>query len=448
MEELLKQIEDQFGPKFAELNSKAEDLAERLESASDPEDRKAVTQRIESLEATAQSLTAEREAALADAERKAMAARIGTLESTIENLRQPGAEFLGGASGSDEKSFYEEGKSFYQDALSAMKGDPAARDRWEQALGGKAMTEGTGSAGGYLVPDEVSSELLALRQQDAVLRGLFSRVDVQSDTLRIASVTGGLSAGWVAELAAKPSSDMTFAEISAGVFTAAGLAIVSNQLLADATRSIDTLINSDLAKRLRNLEEVAFINGTGSGQPTGILGTSGVQTETLTSTDIEDLLDAVVNSITKIHTNFLGAPNAIVMHPRTWARIVKARNATSGQYIYTAPGSAINGRSAQDAVPGYGSAQTPRGDLFGLPVYTTANVPTNLGTGTDESRIIVGKFDEALILDRQGITLDRSEHVYFTSNQTVFRAEERVGFTAGRYPKAFCVVQGAGLAGG
>jgi hypothetical protein len=38
--------------------------------------------------------------------------------------------------------------------------------------------------------------------------------------------------------------------------------------------------------------------------------------------------------------------------------------------------------------------------------------------------------------------------VYFTTNQTVFRAEMRVGFTAARTPAAFDVIGGAGLANG
>ena len=232
------------------------------------------------------------------------------------------------------------------------------------------------------------------------------------------------------------------------MFTVAGLAVASNQLLRNAKRSIDSLVNSDLALRLANLEEVAFINGSGTGQPQGILNTSGVQTVTLTSTAVVDLLDAIVDSITNIYSNYFGAPNAIVMHPRTWARIVKARESgTSANYI-VGPGANPFGRRGSDDLPGYGSGQVPRGSLFGLPVYTTANVPTTLGGGTNESRVIVGNFSEGLILENQGLTLDQSEHVYFTSNQTVFRAEEAVGFTAARYPKAFCVVQGAGLAAG
>ena len=82
------------------------------------------------------------------------------------------------------------------------------------------------------------------------------------------------------------------------------------------------------------------------------------------------------------------------------------------------------------------------------PVVTSNRIPTNLGAGTNESRVIVADFKEALILDRQGITVDEFSHVYFTTNQTVFRAEERVGFTAARTPAAFNVVGGAGLANG
>jgi HK97 family phage major capsid protein len=75
-------------------------------------------------------------------------------------------------------------------------------------------------------------------------------------------------------------------------------------------------------------------------------------------------------------------------------------------------------------------------------------MPVDKGVGLDESRIIVGDFREALILDRQGVTVDVSPHVFFTSNQTVFRGEARMGFTAARVPLAFSVIQGAGLANG
>jgi HK97 family phage major capsid protein len=131
------------------------------------------------------------------------------------------------------------------------------------------------------------------------------------------------------------------------------------------------------------------------------------------------------------------------MHPRTWGWLAKAR-ATSGEYLLGA-GAYGQQRRPNESIPGYGAGTLPRGELFGLPVYTTPNIPTNLGDAENESTVIIGDFSQGLVLDREGIVTDTSSHVFFTSNQTVFRSEERLGFTAGRYPNAFAVIQGDGL---
>jgi HK97 family phage major capsid protein len=448
----LAQIEEQLSTRLKGLEDKQSDLSERIEHASESGDRKSVdelTTQLGELDGQVRDLMAERETAQAKLDAKAMQSRLEELERSLEAARQPMSTFSPTVGEAGAKSTYEDA-SFWADVAQSAKagfsGD--AWERWNESLGEKAMTQGTGSAGGYLVPDQVSSDILELRAQRAVLRGLIPTIQVDSDTLRIASVTGGLTAGWVAELATKPSQDMTFGEVSVNVFTVAGLATVSNQLLRNSNPSIDRLINSDLALRIANVEEIAIISGSGTGQPQGILNTSGINTVSLAVTGVLELLDAIVDAITAVYTNYYGAPNAIVMHPRTWARLVKAReSSTSASYIVGAP-SGGQARRSDSNLPGYGSGQVPRGELFGVPVYTTANIPTNLGAGTNESRVIVGNFDEALLLENQGLTLDRSEHVYFTSNQTVFRGEQAEGFTAARYPKAFTVVQGAGLASG
>lgn len=442
--------------KITALEGKAATALEKLDAADlDPEGRKALREELDGFKAEHDELVRERKERIAEHEQKAMREEITTLRGALDELRKPTEfKFSGGVptGGTGEQVYGEDSEySFYADVKAARAGDTSARDRLLQSSGleGKAMTEGTGSAGGYLVPPEISRDVLELRFQRSILRPLFSSISVSSNQLELTQVTGGLLAGWVAELATKPSADFTFGQLITNVYTAAGLAVVANQLIQDSVTSVDALVNADIAARLAILEEVAFIGGTGSGQPTGILNTSGVNTVALTSTAVVDLLDAITDAITAIWTNYFAPPNAIVMHPRTWARIVKARESASPTtYIVGSPGSNNIGRRPQDALPGYSAGQTPRGELFGLPVYTTANVPTNRGAGTNQSCVIVGAFDQGLILDRQGVQTDLSEHVYFTSNQTVFRSEERLGFTAARYPKAFSVVDGAGLADG
>jgi HK97 family phage major capsid protein len=402
---------------------------------------------IEELKPQVETLTHEREMALQAEEVKAMSGQLSTLKGVIEDLRKPSGEFTLAVDDEGkalEDDAYAAGNiSVFQDIRLANKGDAAARERLTKGFEGlnsegKAMTEGTQAQGGYLVRPQVERQIVLARENDNVLRGLCSKLNVTTNSIQLDQLGLTTTAGWVAELAQKPeTTGMTLATVTASVFTAAGLATVSNQLLQDSNPAIDGLVTSDLAKRLVALEEAAFINGTGSGQPLGILNTPGIGATALTSTAIIDLLDGILDSIASVETSH-GAPSAILMHPRTWTRILKSRDAQGAFYIDPAGG-------PQDPRTGL---RGPVKSLWGYQVITSNRIPTNLGGGTNESRVIVGDFREALILDRQGITVDESSHVYFTTNQTVFRAEQRVGFTAARTPLAFNVVGGAGLANG
>lgn len=399
-------------------------------------------------------LTKERQEAIQREEVKAMRGKIEDLNSVIEDLKKPAGEFTFGTPEASPEEIaqgkalpegdpYADGGSVYRDIQLANKGVVSARDRLTQGFDGldeegKAMTEGTPGQGGYLVRPQVERQIVQALELDNVLRGLCSKLNVNTNSIQLDQLALSTLAGWVAELAQKPeTTSMTLATVTASVFTVAGLATVSNQLLADSDPAVDNLVTTDLAKRLVALEETAFINGSGTGQPLGILNTPGIGATSLTSTAVADLLDVILDALAAVETAH-GAPSAILMHPRTWTRILKSKDA-QGAYLI-APASGV-----QDPRTGQ---RGPVKTLWGYPVVTSNRVPTNLGAGTNESRVIVADFREALILDRQGITVDESKHVYFTSNQTVFRAEQRVGFTAARTPGAFNVVGGAGLAAG
>lgn len=396
------------------------------------------------------TLTEEREKALRDEEFKALKGQFTTLHDTIEELKKPAGEFVlptdeEGKALPEDDPYNAGNHSVFNDIRLANKGVSDARERLVKGFEGlneegKAMTEGVQGQGGYLVRPQVERQIVEARELDNVLRGLCSKLNVTSTSIQLDQLGLTATAGWVAELAQKPeSTGVTLATVTASVFTAAGLATISNQLLADSNPAVDGLVTSDLTKRLVALEEAAFINGTGSGQPLGLLNTPGLGATALASTADDALLDAILDAIADVETNH-GAPSAILMHPRTWTRILKSKD-SSGAWLLGNP---------QDLRPDVSGARTvargPAKFLWGYPVVTSNRVPTNLGTGTNESRIVVGDFREALILDRQGITVDESAHVYFTTNQTVFRAEQRVGFTAARTPGAFNVIGGAGLA--
>jgi len=90
--------------------------------------------------------------------------------------------------------------------------------------------------------------------------------------------------------------------------------------------------------------------------------------------------------------------------------------------------------------------------IFGLPIGTSANIPTNANYGTsgnsDQDVIIVGNWNELHWFQRQDVTLDTTDTAgtSWEQNQVWIRCEERWGSTAERYPTAFAVVHGKGLA--
>jgi len=435
--------------KIEALESRASELLSKSEAAgSTAGDIKSFRQQVESeIMPEITRLQEARAAKEREEEVKALRAKVTTLDEVISDLRKPMPSFaignaadVSGKAASDDP--YASGKkSFFNDVRMASKGRPDAHDRLLAAAGaeGKAMTEGAiegHTHAGYFVTPQVERQIVEVRENDNVLRALCSKLNVTTNELQLDQLSLGTAAGWVAELATKPeATSVALTSVSASVFTAAGLATISNQLLADANPAIDRLVTADIAKRLVALEETAFMAGSGTGQPLGILNTPGIQAQGVTSTEVAEdggLLDAILDAIGKVQGEH-GEPTAILMHPRTWTRVLKSKDA-AGTYL-VGPDNVQQGRTANKSI-------------FGYRVVTSNRVPTNLGAGTNESRIIVGDFSEALILDRQGITVDESPHVYFTTNQTVFRAEQRVGFTAARAPKAFCVVGGAGLANG
>lgn len=438
---------------FETLTGEVTELRTKIADGADELDGKAVSDvlaKFDELEPELTRLSEARKAEEVALERKALIGRVETLGGAVEKVAGKAlpADFFTSQAASEPDIYGEHGEhSYFNDVRLARGGDPKARQRIDDYFEGKAMGEGTDAAGGFLVPPEVSDELIPLRDSVSVLRQLFTSQPVGSDTIRFIAQDSGLAVAWTAEFAEKIKNDLSFSEFEAHVYTAAGMAVVSNQLLKDAKWSVDRLVTKDLAKRFVHLEEQAFINGSGAGQPLGILNTPGVTSIPFAAASPKqiELLDKISDGITEVQTKYLGFPDAIVMHPRTWGWLAKGRG-TDEKYIL---GSGASGtvRKPNEPIPGYNGGTLPRGELFGLPVYCTPNIPTNLGDAEDESAVIIGDFSQGLVLDREGIVTDTSQHVFFTSNQTVFRSEERLGFTAGRYPNAFSVIQGDGLKG-
>ncbi len=301
-------------------------------------------------------------------------------------------------------------------------------------LAGKALAEGTDSAGGYLVPVEHGGRVVEmLRARTAVRMAGATVVPGAGDTLNIPSQTGGATAYWVAENSAITASDQTWGQVALQARKLAALTKLSSELFEDSDPGVEALVLADLARVLALEEDSKYLTGDGTGSaPTGLEHISGVNVDTSTlgadggTPDFDDLADLVYRLDAD---NVPAEGRAWIMHPRTLNTLRKIkRESGSSAYVWADP-----------AAPG----DPPR--LWGYPVYTTTaiSIAQTRGSSTDCSTVYLGCWPELVIGQRKTLELRVSDAAgsAFEYDQVFIRAIMRVDCNV-RHAASFEVLKG------
>lgn len=115
----------------------------------------------------------------------------------------------------------------------------------------KALAEATGSAGGFLVPQDVADEVFRMVRAQSAVMSLGPRIVGVRKELVVNSVASGATASYVLENAATPVSELTFAQqVILRPKELATMVPVSNRMLRDAveTPAVEELIRQELAE--------------------------------------------------------------------------------------------------------------------------------------------------------------------------------------------------------
>lgn len=272
----------------------------------------------------------------------------------------------------------------------------------------KALAEATASAGGLVVPVEVSDEIaLAVRARSAVMALNPRVVDVRKE-LQLPGISSGATAFWSLENAALPVSEQTFAVQATLKPKELGVLVpLSNRLIRDAQNNpdLEAAVTADMGEVVALAADLGFIMGPGTGgQPLGIRNVSGLTTGPAlgaTALDYDDLIDAV-SALRTVNAPF-GSPGW-VFHPRVLKGLQKLKDST-GRYLTDA------GLLTFDT-----AGQT--GTLLGYRFVASTQVPTNLGTGTNETFLLFGSDwqTECWIGREQDFTFEQSADAAYTTD--------------------------------
>jgi len=291
----------------------------------------------------------------------------------------------------------------------------------------KSQTEGTDSAGGYTVPNIVSSDLIWLREMYGVARRNSRIYPMSSDTLLVPSATASTTVYYASEATAITASDITFGQVSLAAKKLAVLTIASKELGEDTVIDLGAALARDMAYAIAKEEDNACFNGDGSGtygSITGIL--RAVYGLNATKANIAGVVLGAALSGASFSNFTLANFQAMVAKLPTYADNAKWYmhkdlffNGVADKLI------ALGGNAILDIQNAYTSAPT----LFGYPIEWVQNMPKAPAATTPVA--ILGDLTKGVAFgDRRAMTVEVSDQVKFVEDALTYKATERFAFNA------------------
>ena len=346
-----------------------------------------------------------------------------------------------------------ESASFFKDLFNAnARGDSQARVRLEAAQETRAGGTTVAGAGGqfapplWLVSDFVelarAGRVTADLMNKQVLPGGVSSVNLPKIT------TGSTEAVQATQNTSVSLTDLVTTSVSSGITTIAGQAVISLQLLKQSGIPFDRVILGDLARAYATQLDLQVIAGSGAaGQLRGLLTTGVATTFTTATPKVTDgttpansFYNKVISAIATISTTRFLPPSCIIMTPVRWGWLLEGLDST-GRPIVTVNTPSFNAVASADNYP---VAQGPVGSVLGLPVYLDPNLPSNLGAGLNEDRVLVCRCDD-LWLYETAIESQSFEATYANQMSVLYRVSGFSAFIPDRLTASVNVIQGTGM---
>lgn len=333
-----------------------------------------------------------------------------------------------------------------------VRNDSAAAERLgrhmeEMEAEGVYDLSSTDSAGGYLVaPLYLQEEFVDRATAGRVIANAIGSRNLppNTDSINIPKISTGTSVENQADNETVAETDATFGTLAADVKTKAGLQDVSQQLVDRSVPGIDEVIYADLTKQYAVRFDQDVINSA-TANNLGVLQVSGINAITYTDSTptLSELYPKVAAGFAGINEGIFLPGDAIFMHPRRWAFCLASQDSQNRPLIVPLANAPMNAAGTTDGQAATGLV----GTMQGAPVYVDPNIPTNLGAGTNEDRIIIVRRDELFIWeDPAGPYLETFRDVGSGSMTVRFRLHNYWAQLHARRPKAISVISGTGLA--
>ncbi len=292
-----------------------------------------------------------------------------------------------------------------------------------KAAGDPTLEIGDPEQGGYLVPTEFANQLFMTGIEQSNFFSRATKIPMAKNSIDIPYIQDSdHSSGyvyssvllyWLDELGAKIASKPKFGKVNLRLNKLIGMAFASDELLEDSAVSIQPLLTDVFSRAFTwTLDNVA-LNGSGAGQPRGILSDPALITVSKESGQAATTIEA--ENIIKMYARMWpeGQRNAVwVANPDTFKELATMSLAvgTGGAPVY---------------LPANGLSGKPYDTLMGKPLIFSEHAQS-LGTLGDIFYIDWTQYLVGQKAGRGGVSFATSIHLKFDYDQTAFRWVMRI----------------------
>lgn len=287
---------------------------------------------------------------------------------------------------------------------------------------GQSVTGDTGNKGGALVATDLQSPIDFLRPAPLMQKIGATYLTGLTGNLRFPKNEGGIVASWEGETATTTETANVYGYLDSIPKRLSVTVPISLQNLMQSSIDLEMYTINEINLAIANAMDVAAINGTGTGQPLGLLNNSNVNQVGTAANGSAPTWDMIVDAETNVFVENANASRmSYVVNPKTRGKLKKTKHEAGDlNYIMGIDGN-VNGYASE----------------------TSNHIPSNLtkGTGTALSALVFGDFSQLLI--NQWGFMDLSVDEFSRKKEGLIEVTVNVFVDVlVKQPKAFSVVKG------
>lgn len=388
MEQLRHELEG-VGVQEAELARRSAECEAALSEAKTGEDFDTVNAAIEALEKDAREAGTEEKKSKLQAELDALEAELAELDSRSAAVR------------TKPKERGKESMNRYQIRELLRTGEYYERSEVREFYEKFRALRGVTGGPELTIPQIIVNRILDILGDYTTVYPLVDKIRASGAT-RILLDTDTTPATWIEQIAAIPAGDVgTIINVDFDGFKVGKVTFVDNSLLEDSIVNLDDYVTKKLARSIGMALDIAILKGEGSAskQPSGIIPALDASHKvTVDGVKLADILRPI--SLIDTGEDSVGEIVAVMKRATYYKRLLDFT-------VQTDSAGNVVGRLPNLSAP----------NLLGLRVVFNNNL--------DEDTILYGDYSKYTLVERESVSIDKSEHVKFVEDQMAFRGKGR-----------------------